>query len=256
MLMFMFHHMCSLTINVGVAPNIEKNTIGIGSRLLNKMGYIGYKHLEKVSDMLPCLHLSLLSPRKLFFDVGDVQTGLLEEKPTVECGEHIDDVAKLELETIVADGSVDDVEVFTPFTTMGLELASFVLLKQKSEPYHHPHKYKRILPRNQNPWNGGNYSLISLQRICEMMNHGPMPTIRTNFCWNDEWSYNRLNRLLQNSYKCVSLVVQPYSPPLSCRLITLEVVDQGLIVDNSQLSFGWDGFSTKSLPVSFIVDTS
>lgn len=127
----------------------------------------------------------LADPRKVLFVVGGIQT---KEKPIVNSIEQTDEVAMLDLETASLVGSVDDMEGCTPVTTPSLDPASAIPTKHISEPYHYPRKNKRAFPKNRNSWNSGNPAFRYLQKRHERMNCGPVPTIRIDCAWSDEWS--------------------------------------------------------------------
>jgi hypothetical protein len=103
----------------------------------------------------------------------------------------------LESETIVVDEIVVDIlGCSTIESTLDPKPISLDQPTQPSVPYHHPHH--RI---------NENHAFIYLPKIRERQNRGPVPTIRINCGWIDEWSWVPMNRCLKSSYHFVSLFV-------------------------------------------------
>jgi hypothetical protein len=152
---FVSSHGLLATNNV-VSPSFENHTTSIGSQLLRKMGYtrgglgkngqgivvpispeiqtsragLGYDVVVVASPSTP----GLVESRKVLFVAGEVQTELLEEKPTVDCPEQVNEVDMPELENLLQMIVVSNVHGCTHVST------PFEPTKQKSVPYHHPHK--------------------------------------------------------------------------------------------------------------------
>ena len=190
-----------------VSPNFEKHITSTGSQLLRKMGYTRGRLRKNghgiVVPIAPKMYISreglgydvlvsslsssgLAKSRKVVFVGGGVQTKLLEEQTTTKCVEHIHIVAMLELETSIVDGIFDNVEGFTHVTTLCLDPTSSILLEQKYDPYHHPHKNQRTFLGSQ---------ILGKWKLCfqifarrhERLNHGLVLIIRVDYGWRDEW---------------------------------------------------------------------
>jgi hypothetical protein len=106
--------------------------------------------------------LGLATTREVLFVASGVQTGLPEEKPTVDCAKQIDELFVPHMaEFEYTDDIVVNMSCSTPVSEPNPEPTSSDQPTQKIVPYHHPH-YKN--QRN------GNHAFRSLQKRRERHN--------------------------------------------------------------------------------------
>jgi hypothetical protein len=153
-------------IGVPITPEIKSPRKGIG--------------YDIVVSSIPTPRLS--TTKEVFFVAGGFQTGFPEEKPIVDCVEHIDELHVTHMpefeHVITYDIVVDMLGFSTPVSEPKPKPTSSNQIAQKYMPYNiYHHKNRR----------NGNHTFKYLQKRHERQNCGPLLTTRIDCGWIDGW---------------------------------------------------------------------